>query len=113
MHELSIATSIIEIAEDFARSHQAEKISRIEIEVGQLSGIVKESLVFALELAVKNTVLESAEVVITEIPGKSICQACKHEFDNPDWYTPCPECQSMNTEITAGKELQIKSIFTG
>ncbi|HOV10346.1 MAG TPA: hydrogenase maturation nickel metallochaperone HypA [Bacteroidales bacterium] len=113
MHELSIATNIIEIAEDFARSHQAEKISRIELEIGQLSGIVTDSLQFALELAVKNTVLEFAEVIIKEIPGKSRCNKCQAEFGNNDWYTPCPACHSIDSEIISGKELQIKSIFTG
>jgi hydrogenase nickel incorporation protein HypA/HybF len=113
MHELSVATSIIEFAEEFAREHKAAKIKRIDIEVGQLSGIVTDSLEFALEYAVKNSILEDAEINITEIPGKSKCNKCQAEFDNADWYTPCPKCQSLDFEITEGKELQIKSIFTG
>ncbi|MCK9612487.1 MAG: hydrogenase maturation nickel metallochaperone HypA [Bacteroidales bacterium] len=113
MHELSIATSIIEFAEEFATEHKTEKIKRIELEVGQLSGVVTESLKFALELAVKDTVLESTEIIINEVTGKSICNNCNKEFENPDWYTPCPACQSIDSEIVSGKELHIKSIITG
>lgn len=111
MHELSIATSIVEYASEFAREHRADSISRIDLEVGQLSGVVKESLEFAMEEAVKNSVLEKAQVVITETEGKSVCNKCQTEFNNSDWYTPCPNCMSMDSEIVAGKELQIRSII--
>ena len=111
MHELSIATNIIEIAEEFVTKNKGSHISKIEIAVGELSGIVIDSLNFALELAVKDTVLDRAEVVITSIEGKSKCNKCGNEFSNSDWYTPCPKCLSMDFEIIAGKELRIKSIF--
>ena len=111
MHELSIATNIIEFAEECAHDHQITDISRIELEIGQLSGIVTESLKFALEFAVKNTVLEKAVVVITEVPGKSKCNNCQTIFNIYDWSTICPACRSMDFEIIGGKELQIKSIF--
>jgi len=111
MHELSIATNIIEFAEEFARDHQVTKINRIEIEVGKLSGIVIDSLEFALELAVKDTVMEHAEVVITEIPGTSRCDKCQTIFEIYNWATICPACQSTQFEIIGGKEMQIKSIF--
>ena len=48
MHELSIAASIVDYATDFANEHQAKSISRIEIEVGQLSGVITDSLEFAM-----------------------------------------------------------------
>ncbi|PKP01395.1 MAG: hydrogenase maturation nickel metallochaperone HypA [Bacteroidetes bacterium HGW-Bacteroidetes-6] len=112
MHELSIASSIVEYAEEFAREHQANRISKIELEVGQLSGVVTDSLEFAMEEAIKGSVLEKAQVVIIEIIGQSICNQCQTEFANSDWYTPCPQCNSMDSEIVAGKELQIKSIVT-
>lgn len=110
MHELSIAANIVDYAEDFAREHKASVVSRIEIEVGQLSGVITESLEFAMEEAVKGSVLEKARVVLTETPGRSRCNQCRTEFDNPDWYTPCPHCQSMDSEIIGGKELLIRSV---
>jgi len=111
MHELSIATNIIEFAEEFARDHQVTKINRIEIEVGRLSGIVIDSLEFALELAVKDTVMEYTEVVITEIPGNAKCDKCGTIFEIQNWASVCPECQSAAFEIIGGKEMQIRSIF--
>jgi hydrogenase nickel incorporation protein HypA/HybF len=111
MHELSIATSIIEIAEDFARDKNVAKIRKIEVEVGKLSGVVHENLVFAMDIAVKDTILQDAEVIIEEIDGLSVCNSCRTEFHNNDWYTPCPNCSSHDFEITGGKELRVRSIF--
>ena len=111
MHELSIATSIIEIAEEFAVKNKGANITKIEIEVGELSGIVVDSLEFAMELAVVNTVLERAKIIITTIKGMTRCKQCGKEYVNSDWYTACPQCASMDFDITGGKELQIKSIF--
>ena len=67
MHELSIAANIVEIAEEFAFTHKATKIDKIELVVGKLSGVVSDSLEFAMEFAVKDTVLEHAEIVIEEV----------------------------------------------
>lgn len=111
MHELAIATNVIEFAEEFAREHKVTKIKRIELEIGQLSGIVIESLKFALEFAVKNTVLEQAEIGITVIPGKAICNNCHTDFDLVHWSTVCHACQSTDFEILDGKEMQITSVF--
>ena len=111
MHELSIAASIVEIAEEFAVAHKAGKINKIEIIVGKLSGVMPDSLEFAMEFAVKDTVLEHAEIVLEEVDGKSVCNVCKAEYVNNDWYTACPVCNSMDSEILEGKELKVKSIF--
>jgi len=111
MHELSIAANIIEIVEEFAQSHKATRINKVELIVGKLSGVVRDSLEFALEFAVKDTILEDAEILIEEVDGKSKCNLCKTEFVNNDWYTACPACSSMDSDILEGKELKVKSIF--
>jgi hydrogenase nickel incorporation protein HypA/HybF len=79
--------------------------------VGKLSGVVRDNLVFALEIAVKDTVLKEAEIIIDEIEGRSVCNACGTVFVNNDWYTPCPKCGSLDFTITDGKELRVRSIF--
>lgn len=112
MHELSIAADIIDIAEEFVRDHRANKIIRLELEAGLLSGIVPESLEFALNIAVKNTVLEKTEIILSEVAGRSKCNKCQTIFEVDDWFTPCPACGSMDLEMTGGKELIIKSIIT-
>jgi hydrogenase nickel incorporation protein HypA/HybF len=111
MHELSLALSIIEIAQESAHKENAKAVNEIELEIGTLSGVVLEAMEFALDAAVKGTILENAKTKIITIPGRAKCLACSHEFDLDDIIAICPKCDSFETEIIQGKELRIKSLI--
>lgn len=110
MHELSIAMSIVEIAEDSAKQSDVNKITEIELEVGALSGVVLDALEFAMVEAVRGTMLENATRKIIRIEGKTKCNVCNHEFLIDDIHTPCPKCTSFDSDVIAGKELRVKSL---
>ncbi len=111
MHELSIALNIVEIAEENAKQSNVNLITEIELVVGELSGVVYEALEFAMEEAVKNTILEKAKRTIIRISGKAKCTSCSHEFDVKDIYTACPKCKSFINEIIQGNELRVESLI--
>lgn len=111
MHELSIATNIVEIAVEYAEKNNASVVKEIEIEVGELSGVVVEALEFAMDSATKQTILENAKVKIDFIHGKAKCNHCGHEFPVSSIYEVCPKCNSYNSEIIKGKELRVKSLI--
>ena len=111
MHELSIATNIVEIAEESAKQSNTTVITEIELEVGELSGVVYEALEFAMVEAVKNTMLQNAKRIIIRIKGLAKCSECLHEFYVDDIFTPCPKCQSFKNDIIQGKELRVKSLI--
>uniref|UniRef100_UPI0032180C32 hydrogenase maturation nickel metallochaperone HypA n=1 Tax=uncultured Draconibacterium sp. TaxID=1573823 RepID=UPI0032180C32 len=110
MHELSIAQSIVELAEEIAEKEQSDSIKSIEIEVGALSGVVLEALEFALEVSVKNTKLEKAKINYLVLPGKASCRECSRQFETNDLLALCPGCEQANYTITDGKQLRIKSL---
>ena len=110
MHEFSIALNIIDIASKTAKNAGAEKINEVEIDVGMLSGVVIEALEFALESAVKNTLLEGAQIVINKIKASARCYKCHTEFEPADVALNCPVCNSADFEIIHGKELRVISI---
>ncbi len=110
MHELSIAMNIVEIVEENATAHKVNLVSDVEIDVGLMSGVVIDALRFALEEAVKSSVMESAKISINEIPAKSKCLACSHEFEPEDIIAVCPECGHLYADIISGKELKIRKI---
>lgn len=111
MHELSIAMSIVEIAEENINQANLSKVTEIELDVGELSGVVFDALEFAMVEAVKDTVLQNAVRKINRIPGKARCNECGFEFELEDIYTPCPKCASFDNEIIKGKELKVKSLI--
>jgi hydrogenase nickel incorporation protein HypA/HybF len=112
MHEFSIVQSIVEIALDSASRHGIKKISSVEVEVGEASGVVKEAMEFAWEAAGKGTILDGASLVIIPVPLRVICGICRSQYLPADIYEACPKCGEINPEIISGKELRVIAIET-
>ena len=110
MHELSIATSIINLLIEQQAEHKFERVQRVNVNIGEFSSIVPDSLEFAFSIASKNTIAENAELVITVIPLILRCRTCNKEFHTEPYNFICPYCQSAETETVRGDELQIESI---
>ena len=110
MHEFSIAMSIIDIAEAEAAKVKATSVKELVLDVGTMSGIEFYALDTAMEMAVKDTILEKAKITVNKIPARAKCTECGYEFDIEQVYDQCPKCNSLYHELLSGKELQIKSI---
>lgn len=110
MHELSIVMSIIDIAADQVRQHDAERVEKIVLDIGQLSGIEPGALDFAWDSAIRNTVLENAERVINYLPARAECSGCGAVFDTAAVFQPCPHCGEVFNTLLQGKELRVKQL---
>jgi len=110
MHEFSIAMSIIEIAETEARSANSEKILSMELNIGTMAGIEFYALDTAMEMAVKNTLLENADIKVNKIQAIARCSDCNNEFAINHITEECPKCGCLFNDVISGKELKIKSI---
>ena len=102
--------NILEIAEKEMQKAEANRIDEIQLVVGKLSGIVIESLQFALDILKKNSILAQADIKIEETNAKMQCLHCRHEFEATDFYVTCPECGEFGHSILSGKDMFIKSI---
>jgi hydrogenase nickel incorporation protein HypA/HybF len=61
MHELSIAKSLIDLAEANLRAAEIRgRVAMVRLQVGALSGVVPDALRFGFEIATKGTLLESS-----------------------------------------------------
>ncbi len=109
MHEFSIALSIVEIADEEAKKANAI-VEKIELEIGELSGVELDALNFVWEAAVKNSVLAEAEKNIRIIKGEASCLDCGHQYPALQFFSQCPACSSMMTTLTRGRELKVKAI---
>ncbi len=110
MHELSIAISIVEIAEEEVRKAGSTKVEEIVLEIGKLTCVEDEALHYAWEEARKNTVLAEAMCKVEHIAGRAKCLTCNVEFTLTNMYDLCPTCQDFGKEILQGKEIRIKSM---
>ena len=110
MHEFSIAVNILNTVSKKLDESNGTKVHKVEIEIGQFSGIEEEALVQALEVAKENTLSQRACFQIESIKGKLRCSKCLHEFLAEDVYELCPKCNNPFSDIIDGKQLVIKSM---
>ena len=72
MHELSIAMSVLELAEEEAERRGGAQVTAIFLRIGALSGVVAEALTSAFELAVESTDFKDCRLVIEQVPGNEL-----------------------------------------
>ena len=109
MHEIAIAQEVLRIIEDQARPHGSGAIRSAQLSVGALSGVVAESLEFALEVCAKGTRAEGMKVVIRNVPARGRCRSCGHEWDFAPGQMECPACRSSDIRLTGGDDLSVDS----
>ena len=110
MHELGIAQNILEIVRQSVPKDQMTAVRGIRIRVGQLSGVVPDSLNFCFGAIVSNTEMERANLAIEQVPTTSQCRDCTQRFTIEEFDFVCPMCRSTNLELISGKELEIVEI---
>lgn len=111
VHELSIATAIVEQAGEWAREDGADTVSAVSVRVGELSGVVPDALTFAFEVARDGTALAGAHLVVEHVPAQAWCGPCAEEFavGMPPFFW-CPRCDRPCTELRSGRELEITAV---
>ncbi len=111
MHELSIAMSIVEMAQEEAAKHDRAQITAVHLKLGALSGIVKDALISAYEMAREDTPLQTARLVIEEIPIMVFCPTCqaRRPVSSVQLFC-CAECGTPTPEIVQGRELEVVAL---
>ncbi len=110
MHELSIAQSILSIAEKAIPTEGNGYASAITLQIGELSGIEIDALRFAFDAIKDDTLLAKASLHIEIIPGEAECSECGILFHMSSFGTSCPACGSYLAGVKKGKELKVISI---
>ena len=110
MHELGLMQNIIDTVQDYARKNNVTKVVKVMLEVGQVSGVVPESLEFCFEVCTKQTTLEGAQLEIERIAAKGKCKTCGESFDLLAFTFSCPKCGGTDWEMISGRELIIKGL---
>ena len=110
MHELSIAQSILEIAEKAAPPDNNAVITSVGLQIGELSGIEIDALKFALSIIRENTILAKANLNIEIIKGEAECIDCKEIFPMKSFATSCPQCGGYRSKILQGREMKVLNL---
>ncbi len=111
MHELSIAISMIELAEEEAARRGNVQVAAIHLKLGPLSGVAKEALLFSYELACEGTSLAGSQLLIEEMPIVVYCPKCdaRRTVNSVQWFA-CPDCGTPTPDVVQGKELEVSAM---
>jgi len=107
MHELGIATSILDAVAKEAERRPNTHFVKVGLRIGELAAVDCDALNFGWEVITKNTDWNGLALEIEHIPRRQRCSACRHEFEAPDFMTACPQCADPLTVTIAGDELDI------
>lgn len=110
MHEMSIAMQLIDQVKLNAEKSRMTRIDRVELEVGAMLMIVPEALDMAFQVLARDTIVEGAELMQTEIPLEAECRACGKVFEANVENFACPACGKADVRFKEGRDIILKSI---
>ena len=114
MHELSICRGLCTQLHELAAEHGADKIRRVEIEVGAMSNVVPELLDQAFQVMRDSMpLIAGAELVVRRVPLLADCSDCGNEQELQRFVFECPACGSTKLTVTQGEELLLRQVELG
>jgi hydrogenase nickel incorporation protein HypA/HybF len=110
MHELSIALSLLDLVEEESTRREC-RVAAIHLRLGPLSGVVREALLSAYELAREGTAMANADLVIEDVTVVVFCPTCDGERTPVSAYELlCPDCGTPTFQVVRGGELDVVAL---
>jgi len=119
MHELSIASALMEGVLKFADARQASKVLEVRLAVGELTAVEHEQLRFCFAAITRETVAENAELQIESVKTVVQCPNCSYHGTPKYWDEAqahyaiptlvCPQC-GKSADAVQGHECSIRAI---
>jgi len=110
MHELAVCQGLMSQVEQIAQREHAERVSRILLSIGPLSGVEPQLLTDAFPIASAGSVAEGAELQIEQPAVRVKCLSCGEESDAQANRLLCAACGDYRTQLLSGDELLLKSL---
>lgn len=111
MHELSIALAMIDEIVEQSETRGGIDVKAVNLRLGVFSGVDKDALLFAYELACEGTPLQGSRLMIETIPLIIYCRGCKQQRTPVSIYQLCcPDCLVPAQDIVTGREIEVASL---
>ncbi len=111
MHEMSLTESIVRILDEQAGMHGFTKIKTVWLEIGELSHVDPESILFCFDAVSRGSpAAAGAKLEIIRVPGNAWCLDCAESVAIGRRGDPCPRCGGHDLAVTGGEELRVKEL---
>jgi hydrogenase nickel incorporation protein HypA/HybF len=110
MHEMGIAASIYEVAREAQTAQGPGHLTRIKVEVGELSAVDPDLLRYAW-MALCEDQATGCTLEIEWIPAEQYCQNCNTDKNRAEgsWLRVCPDC-GFPLQVNNGRQLDVIEI---
>ncbi len=110
MHELALAESLVGKIVEISVEDNISVITSVTLLIGDLSGVDKDALDFALPFVSEGTLLEKSKFIYERVKLQVKCDDCDKESYPEVPIIVCTHCHSDNIAIIAGREFVIKEM---
>jgi len=111
MHEMSLTEGVVRILEDQAATHGFAKVKTVWLEIGELSQVDPESMIFCFDAVTRGSdIAAGAKLEIVVVPGQAYCLDCADTVTLAKRGDACPKCGGWALQVTAGGEMRIKEL---
>jgi hydrogenase nickel incorporation protein HypA/HybF len=119
MHELSIASNLVESVLEFANSPPPKKVLKVLHQIGELTCVEPDQLQFCYTAVTQETAIQDSMLEIERVPAEVACPHCGYAGPPKYWddalsaapvaTLQCPVCGKA-TETTHGHDCTIRTI---
>lgn len=110
MHEMSLCEGVLQVLETEAAKQGFKKVKTVWLEIGELSSVEPQALLFSFDVVTKNSIADKAKLEIIYIAGTAWCMQCSEPVKVKKRFDECPQCGSCQLQITSGEEMKIKEL---
>lgn len=110
MHEMALMGEVRDIVLQEARAHGFQRVLRVVLEIGKLSGVQAQAMSFCFDVVMADSPAEGAALDIVEIPGLAWCPTCGAEVEIERRMDLCPRCGGLAGRVLQGTEMRVKDL---
>ncbi len=90
MHEMALAEGVVDLVAEEAKRQGFTEIKAIVLEIGMLSHVAPEAMLFCFDAVSRDTIAEGAKLVIERVPGAGWCLDCAKTVPLSERFGACP-----------------------
>ena len=110
MHELAICQALLRQIMEVAENRASERVGRIKLRIGPLSGVETGLLKSAFPLVAAGTPCEGTIIEIEDIPVRVRCQICGSTSQARSNRLLCTDCGTWRVTLISGDEMLLAAV---
>ena len=110
MHEMSVCLALLDQVRAIAADRQAPRATRIELDIGPLSGVEADLLRNAWPIASAGTIAAGADLIINVADVVVRCTQCDVETEARPNRLLCGSCGDFRTTVVTGDEMILRRV---